>query len=214
MSSKSIGQQLDTAEIAIEGVLANPEIQKLFNGFGYNREKILKGKALLNTTRMLNAEKNDLNGSQKDASVKVQEDYQLAWKTYMRHVTIARMDLPKTSGKWKKLQLSGERKRTFAGWLEQARLFYHELTTDAALLAQIDITQEDVAQAKAMIEAVKVARRDHKESRGASKEATQHRDQALNDLNVWMNHFFKIAAVALAGKTKMLETLGMSVKVS
>ncbi len=209
MKSTSIDQQLDTAEMAIEGVLGNPEMQKLFNGFGYNREKILKGKALLDTTRKLNAEKNDLKGSQKDASAKVQEDYQQAWKTYMRHVTIARLDLPKTSGKWKKLQLSGERKRTYAGWLEQARLFYHELSTDATLLAQIDITPEDIAQAKAMIEVVKVARRDHKKSLGASKEATQTRDQALADLKVWMNHFFKIAAVALAGKTKMLETLGM-----
>ncbi len=209
MSNISIDKQLEIAEVAIEGVLANPEMQKIFNGFGYNREKMLKGKALLETSRQMQSDKNDLKGMQRDASAKVQEDYQLAWKTYMRHVTIARLDLPKTSGKWKKLQLSGERKRTFAGWLEQARLFYHELTTDAALLAQIGISPEDVAQAKAMIEAVKVARRDHKESLGASKEATQQRDKALTELNMWMNHFFKIATVALAGKTKMRETLGM-----
>ena len=209
MSNISIDKQLEIAEVAIEGVLANQEMQKIFNGFGYNREKILKGKALLETSRQMQSDKNDLKGMQRDASAKVQEDYQLAWKTYMRHVTIARLDLPKTSGKWKKLQLSGERKRTFAGWLEQARLFYHELTTDAALLAQIGISPEDVAQAKAMIEAVKVARRDHKESLGASKEATQQRDKALTELNMWMNHFFKIATVALSGKTKMRETLGM-----
>ena len=212
MIRKSIDNQLDIAEVAIEGVLGHPDIQKLLANYGYDRKRVMEGKALLNTARMLQSGKNQKQGAQREASSTLQRDRQLAWKAYMRHVTLARLSFPEDSGAWKKLQLSGGRKRSFAGWLEQARNFYHELSNDTVILEQTGIAREEVEQAQAMVDAVRAARQQHKYCRGEAQQATQNRNKALQELRVWTKRFLKIAAIALEGQEQMLEALGMVVK--
>ena len=208
----SIDHQLDRAEIAIEGALRHPAIMKRMAEFGYDKKRIMGGKTLLNEAKMLQSAKNQKKGDQREASATLKRDHQLAWKTYIQHVTLTRLVVDEASGTWKKLQLSGARKRSFAGWLEQARSFYQELSQDEATLEKIRISPAEIAQAQAMVEAVRAARQQHKYCKGEAQQSTQTSRHTLQELNIWMKRFLKIATVALEGQEQMLEALGMVVK--
>lgn len=207
-----IDYQLDRAEAAIEGALVHPEIMNRMAEFGYNHERILAGKALLDDAKDQQSAKNEKKGNQLEASATLKQDHQQAWKTYMLHVKLARLGIDKASGAWKKLQLAGARKHTFAGWIEQARSFYQELSQDEALLQKTKITQEELAQAQAMIGAVRTDRQYHKYCKSEAEQATQTSRQALQELEIWTKNFLKIASVALADQKQMMEALGIVVK--
>lgn len=209
---QTIDHQLDRAELAIEGTLGNPDILKVTAGYGFDRKRMLEGQSLLRQTRTLISVGSQKKREQKDASKALKRDSQLAWKTYVHHVAVARLMVDIDSGLWKKLQLGGARKSTYAGWLEQAGKFYNDLLQDEASLTMIKFSPEEMAQAQAMIEAVRAARQIHKNCKGHTQHSTKAYQQSLTALNAWVKRFFKVANVALEDQKQMLEALGMVVK--
>ena len=107
--------------------------------------------------------------------------------------------------------LSGERKRTLSGWLEQAVAFYTNLVGDADLMAAMGNFGYDQARLQAegaLVQAVVEANLAQEKEKGEAQDATKQRDAKLDEMDVWMSDFKAIAQVALEKNPQWLEKLG------
>lgn len=109
------------------------------------------------------------------------------------------------------LGLSGTRKRTLNGWLDQARRFYNNMlrTPDfVAAMTPFSYAQTKLEAESALVEAVATASELQDKERGEAQEATKLRDAKMDELDQWMADFKAIAEIALAASPQQLEKLG------
>lgn len=207
-----IAQRLENYRVALDGGLNHPFINLQMSSLGYDNEKIEEGKALHAKVLEFETLKNQRHGNQQGMSDSLKTDREAARKLYMKHVSFARLAFKEDKAVWQKLQLSGKRKTSIAGWLAQSRYFYEEVTHVSDIMATVGITAEELQQAWAMIEAVAQARTQWIKEVGDAQLATQKRNQALHELDAWMQRYLKVARLALEEDEQLLEVLGVVVK--
>ena len=208
----SIEQKLENYRIALEGGMNHPIISQRVAVLGYDKKKVREGIGLHNEVIQLESLKNERYGNQRGSHDTLKADREAAWQLYIKHVTFARLAFKGNKAVWQKLQLSGKRKSTLAGWLAQSRIFYQEITHVTETMATVGITAEELQQAWAMIEAVAQARTQYQQEAGEAQWATQKRNQSLRELEVWMQRYLKVARLALEEDDQLLEVLGIVVK--
>jgi transcriptional antiterminator len=110
------------------------------------------------------------------------------------------------------LQLKGNRKRDWAGWTAQVFSFYSRVEAEGmVMMKKHGAKAEEVAQGKAMAEALMAIHQQKKSNAGDAQSATQKRDEALKALERWIADFKKVARVALQDDPQLLEALGIVV---
>jgi hypothetical protein len=199
-AAKPMEDRLVAANIAIEKVLRAPELQARLDVYGYDRARMLQGQALCQQAMTLYQQQRAQAGEQQAATVARDTARSQAHALYIRHVTIARLALKDAANATTALDLR-QRKRTQAGWLVQAQLFYANLLGNPALLAKM--AEYGVAQAQLQAVQAQVATVGSKivarsQSATSTREVTRTRDTALRALDQWMNSFLTMARVALA----------------
>ena len=212
MPNKKIIAQLENAWMAIEGALNDKEIIKVLKPYGYTRQEILKGKALLEDTYALHNDRSVKFSLQRDATDHFNKARTEAYNIYIHHVQVARLVVPPDRTRYPLLQLNGIRKRTFTEWLSQAWAFYQNVSLIAEELARQGVTQEELEQAAAMVEAVAAARVQQNARRSKVQQSKEERDAALEALHVWMEDFLRTVRFAFAKNPQQLEALGMVVR--
>ncbi|MDF9799381.1 Na+/phosphate symporter [Catalinimonas alkaloidigena] len=130
---------------------------------------------------------------------------------YTRHCKKARLAFEGQRGILEQLQLPGKRKGDIHGLMSQINAFYSKIEQYAEQISKFDISQEEVAQTKAMLEALAAARLQQIESKGEAQHATHQRDASRKELRKWMAQFRKVARIALADEPQLLESLGIVV---
>lgn len=123
-SKKSLDERLVAAQVAVTNVLADNEIKKYLAEFGYDETRLSEGKMLLDRVNQLQQAQLKEYGDQYQATGALQELMDKADREYMRSVKVARIALRQDYALYHKLDLDGLRKKTFSGWLTQARQFY------------------------------------------------------------------------------------------
>lgn len=73
------------------------------------------------------------------------------------------------------------------------------------------ITEDEIEQAKAMIEAVEAARVEQNHGRSHSQQAKEQRDAARAELQQWMKKYKKALRFAFDENKQQLEALGIVV---
>jgi len=109
------------------------------------------------------------------------------------------------------LGLSGIRKQSFSGWLDQVQQFYLAALakeTYQSKFAQFGVTLEKLQTGKDQLDEVVAASGTKENETGEAQQATQTRDAAFDALDTWMSDFFAIARIALDG-TQLSEALGL-----
>ena len=210
--STSVAQRIEDAQLLINGALRQPTVSQRLAKLGYPLKEIQAGEVLLNKVITLQTMKSSKYGLQLSASEQYKQDQAAAWQQYMYHVKSAKLALRHDMGKQKRLQLDVPRKRSLAGWLEQARYFYQEIQQLPDQFAVMGVTGEELAQSQAMIEAVAAAKRSCKALAGEAQLATQERNQAIKALNVWVRKLSKVARIALEEQDQLLEGMGLLVR--
>jgi len=150
-----------------------------------------------------------------DEQYAASQDFNMAWEaaddTYMQFIKVSRVAFKNNLNTAISLGLSGRRKSSFSGWLDQTQQFYLtvlENTDFQTALARFGITLEKLQEGKALVAAVVTAKQSKESETGEAQQATKTRDAVLDALEDWMSDFIAIARIALED-TQLSETLGI-----
>lgn len=209
----TIEEQIRRTKVAVDTALDHAPLQKKLAAFGYNKEKLLKGKAIYEKVTALNSAQQKEYGESYDATDTLNIAKAEAWQIYVHHLSTARFALKEDRGSWKTLQLSGKRKKNLFGWLEQARVFYANIGEVMDVITKYNITEAELEQGQAMVEAVLEAHETRRKELNEARQATQKRDEALQEMHAWMSRFVRTAELAFDDNAEALEMLGLLKKV-
>jgi len=175
----SIDQRLLAAQVAVDNAMKDHKILEALTAYGYDATKITVGKTLYEEVSALVALQKKEYGEQYEATETVNNAWETADKAYKKTLKIARIALRDSVTAQNALALSGFRKKSLSGWLQQAEIFYDNLLGDDALLAPLQAygyTREKLEAEKALVAVVRDANTIQEKEKGEAQEATEKRD--------------------------------------
>ena len=208
---RSIDERLLAAQVAIDNTLGDADVLAALNVFGYDEARLNAGKALYEEALALVNQQKAEYGDQFEATAAVRAAWEEADAAYRRTLKVARVALKGSQKARAAMMLSGTRKQSLSGWLEQATAFYTNLVGDADLMAAMGNFGYDQAKLQtegALVQVVVEANLAQEKEKGEAQDATKQRDAKLDELDVWMADFKAIAQVALEENPQWLEKLG------
>ena len=212
MIKKTLDARLFRAWLLVENANKHVRIRQQLAAFGYTAERMQELAALIEKAEALDDEKQECYSRKKALSQQMDKDVQAMKALYMEHLTIARFTYRKDAYMQEKLDLTGSRKRHWAGWLNQVHTFYAGLEAEGlAAMKKHGAIAEEIAQGKAMADALMEAYHATKFNNGNAQSATQKRNQVLKMIDRWVMNFKKVASVALEDEPQLLKALGMKV---
>ena len=93
----------------------------------------------------------------------------------------------------------------------QIEAFYSKIEQFLEVMGRYDVKAEELAQTKAMAEALQAGRRQRAARRGEAQHATRQRNKKRRELRDWMAQFRKAARLALHDDIQLLEVLDITV---
>ncbi|MFO7681406.1 MAG: hypothetical protein R6X34_15280 [Chloroflexota bacterium] len=210
-TNKSIAHQILAAEVAINNSLANPIILDAVTAFGYTQDRLEAARALHAETLDLVARQQAAYGEQFAATQAVRQAQAAATQAYSAALKIARIVFRDDLTAQNALGLSGSRKKSLSGWLDQARRFYNNLLRTPEFVAAMtpySYTQARLEQEAGLVQTVAVASEMQDKERGKAREVTKQRNAKLDELARWLADYKAVAEVALAASPQKLEQLG------
>jgi hypothetical protein len=212
MSKVNIAAKLHNIENGILGASNSPEIQEKMTPFGYSPEKIAQGLTLLDKTKRLIALQVGNYGDQYFATDELDRKWDKEYGRYMVTVKVVRVAFRKRTDMLAKLKVTGERKRSLSGWLNDARIMYANiLDTPEALtvMAQYGYSPEKLADELAAVDEVELLHSKRLAEKGEAQQTTVERDKAIDELCNWYSDFRAIARIALFDTPQLLEAIGI-----
>ncbi len=212
MDNKNKEQKKEWVYLAVEATLQHEGIAANMARFGYDETRMQEAKNKLGSVRIWDTKHFDHIGMQKKATKDIKSERKQVDKIYIKHLKLARIALEDHSNFWDLLKLEGERHQALPNWLDQVGSFYFNYERVADILASYNITQEEVEQVKAMLEAIQDYRVAQSMSKSHAQEATRQRNKVSRELDEWMQEFMYVAKLALKDNPQYLEALGKIVK--
>jgi hypothetical protein len=206
-----MAQRLMEAQVAIDNSLNNPTILNAVTAFGYDAARLQAGRALYDEVMGLAAAQEREYGEQYGATAVVNAAWETADLAYKKALKISRVVFKGNQKARNALGLSGSRKKTLSGWINQATNFYTNLLNTPDLIAAMTPYSYDQAKLEAeaaLVQAVVAANAAQDRERGEAQEATQVRDAKMDELDQWTADYKAIAQVALSDSPQQLEQLG------
>jgi hypothetical protein len=207
----SIAQRLLNAERAINNTLANPDILAAVTSFGYDQVRMEAARTLHGEALALTDQQQREYGEQYEATQTVQAAWDEAATAYSAALKIARIVFRGNESARNALVLSGNRKQSLSGWLDQARRFYNNMLQNpdfVTAMTPYSYDQTRLAAEAALVQAVAAASDAQDRERGEAQEATQLRDARLDELDQWLADYKAVAEIALSDSPQQLEQLG------
>ena len=212
MIKKTIEARLLQADLLVANAAKHPRVKQQMELFGYTAARMQELQDMLYEVEALKAEKKNFYGQKRALTKQMAADVNALKALYMEHLTVARFVFRKDAYMQDLLELRGKRKTDWAGWLAQANSFYTGAEASAlAVMKKNGVTAEEIAQGKAMADALRAAYQARKSNAGNAQSATQRRDEVLKTLDRWVSDYKKIARVALQDDPQLLEALGIAV---
>lgn len=203
---------LHRAQIAIDNALTFVEIQTYLNQYGYTKIKLQEGKKLYTLALEAYQKQQQKYGEQMSSTETVHQLWKDAKYSYMRCIKIARIAFKHDSGVARTLGLNGRRKTTLSGWLSQAKQFYQNALNDPEIikkLTEYGISKTKLEIAKTDTDLLENASLIQEKEKGDAQHATDIKNQALENLRLWLADFIAIAKIALETEPQLLEGLGV-----
>ncbi|MEQ9439626.1 MAG: hypothetical protein RIG62_11290 [Cyclobacteriaceae bacterium] len=200
--------QIEGARLTIEGAKNHPEIKKRLGRYGYNDKRFDEGLDMIESIGHYTAQQDENQGLQKEATARYQHERELLQDLYLKHLALARVALKEDITAGDVLRLWGARQRDIAGWIAQVSTFYTQAGRYATLLAPYNISEEAMAQGKAMVQAIKETRVQQARGRSEAQLATKRRRKSLAELMLWVSELRYITRMAFKDEPQYLEALG------
>ena len=210
MAYVPIEQRLAAIETGLNVPATIPEAGTLLAPFGYDETKIGAGQQLLAEARDLANQQKVEYGEQYEATQAVQAAWDAAKGAYGPTLALARIALKNETAAQTALALTGKRKQSLSGWIDQATTFYSNLLANAdwvAAMASLNRDQTALEAEQAVIQALVDANLTQEKEKGESQEATRARDAKLEELYDWYGDYRDVAVVALDGHPEWIEMI-------
>lgn len=215
VSHQSIESRLNLYQTSLINARDVPELRNRLALYGYDPAKLNQLLALRQEIFDLHLAQKSEYSEQFAATHAFEQAWEAAHEPYIRLIKLGRIVFKDDYAASVKLTLSEERKKSFSGWLTQARTFFSSLLADPAALAVYAQHGALLAAVDAAFALVAAAEQAHvakvKES-GEAQQATQERDARLDALDSAMSAFYAIARLACEDAPQLLEALGIVVK--
>ena len=210
-----IDEFLQDAGLFIENAIETPPVQEAFASVGRGTEHFEEGRAMLDEGRRLHQKQQDEYGDQYAATERLGETEDAARERYMRHYGFAEAAFRDDPDAQSALGLSGPRKRSLGGWLDQALTFYDNLMSNPALLEafreEFPLIEEEVLEAaREEVHATASAFQERRREAGEAERATDARDEVLERLDDWLDKERRIARALFRSEPEHLKTLGVN----
>lgn len=214
-SKMSLEEILFQSDLRINNSLSDAKILNAVTPLGYNEAKLNDGAALCTEASTLYFNQKKEYGEVDGAQKQFETDQKMANNTYKDHVQIARIAFRGNVQAGTTLELNGRRATTISGWIKQTLNFYHALMGNEEWKVAMAEYGQDEAKFQAqlgLIDKVREGAEQVKKEKGDAQNATQVRDEKIEELVDWINDYEVIARIALADKPQLLEKLGIVVK--
>lgn len=212
LPTTSIEERLRLAQIAISNALADPTLLAALAEYGFTPQRLQQGRTLHQQAWDHYQSQKDKYSDVSSAHKRLEAAQEQAHATYMRYVKKARLEFEHDHDASQKLGLMATRKYSLSKWMAQARHFYTQALSSADILDRL----ADAGVTRAMLEAGLLQLNAVEESdavvrrrRGAARNSTRVRDEAITALNDWMRRFTNVARTAFDDQPQLLEQLGM-----
>lgn len=211
---QSIEERLSLYHTSLVNASQVPDLQSRLAPYGYTPLKL----SIMLTFRqdvfdLYIAQKSEFS-EQLAATQAFEQAWDTAHKAYMRLVKLGRILFKDEYAVFVKLGLNEERKRSFSGWLTQARQFFSNLLADSAAVTKFGLyntSSSTINEALALVTAAENAHIAKAKESGEAQQATLNRDGELDTLDKSMAEFYAIARLACEDAPQLLEMLGIVV---
>jgi hypothetical protein len=209
IGSDAVEEILSGARVALTNVRL-AEIATAVSLMGFEEEQFLEGDALFNTLDEAVRIQAKEYGEQYASTEEFNSLWALGKKSSKTSLKIARIVFADDTASQVELELNGKRKRSFSGWYIQVRKLYLGMT-DARIkkMGRFGINKNRIGKELQAVEAIATANAAQAKERGEAQEATKARDLALDNLDDWLDVFYKIARIALEDMPQAREKLGL-----
>jgi hypothetical protein len=209
---RGVGQQLADVQLAVGGVASDALIQELFGAYGLSLERITReSNELIAQVRQRMHEQSLAAGDVCSAKEEYDRVYGEIYRQHVGDVAVARALLRNNRAALQKLGLHVRRKKARASWMLQARQFYSMALEDPEIhqrLAGAELTRDRLEGALGLLSHLEHCLQRCSDTRGAYREATRRRTEAVKRLAAWMSNFRGTARLALRGQPLLLAKLG------
>jgi hypothetical protein len=212
-ANAGIARRLAAAQLAIDTVLGDHDLQIALAAYGYDAARMAAGAALRDRALALQQQQHARYGDQYGATDAHASAQAQAHLRYKQHRGVARVALRGDRGAAQTLGLHAPQHTTQAGRLLQAQQFYANALADTVILGALagyNLTQAHLAAGQAQVAAVATGAVARQTTQSVAQETTRVRDAALQALNRWMRDFLAIARIALADQPQRLAQLGVT----
>ncbi len=215
--SRSEAELLNTWKIALQNAQTQPEIATQIAKFGYDTIKLEEGVNLYNQTWQSWTSKqkeDDQTLEAYDAFITTKDQLIQLYKLHRRK---AKVKFKRQNIVLNKLRIDEPTPRTYSKILVAIKKFYTELESVENDTIKSDfliynVTEDELLNAKNLINAWEISRSDYLKEKAESQDATKLKNNAIRTMAEWMYDFYSIAKVALTNRPQLLESIGVIVK--
>lgn len=209
---QGIAERLNAANVAISNAMADAEIGVLLGEFGYKTPELSEGLAIYEAADGAVKRQVAAAGDRGTASDRVEAAEKAARKAYQDLAKVARAIFQKNKAALSVLGLDRAMPNAMPLFLTMATALFDNASHDPDIAKAVEkrgYGAEKLARERAKIVEMSAAMQAHHAAMGASQQATDDQNGALDALGAWMAEFLKIAKVALSDKPQLLEKLGV-----
>lgn len=208
--ANSISEQLQWANTLIYNAQHHPSIQEKLAELGYKPENVAVGQTLLTDTQVREQEQRS-QYEKKLATTDALVVHLASLKAeFKEHYTLAKLAFRERAVR-KSLGLDKEQSSRRGEWIKQVVDFYTELLKNPKPMAKYGVNKAKLEQGLAAAQSAQVLLIEQQQAKGEAQRATQHKQQALQNLKRWCRDFQTIAEVALQDDPQLMEILGKTV---
>jgi len=198
-------------EKTLKESLKDEEILALVLVFGYTKEKLESYLKIHEEIYEINQKQKKETGIQYESSAKANELREIAEKSYTKLANISKYIFKDKESAFVSLGLKGERKRTIAGFLSQAKVYYTAALKDEEILNILvskGIKKADIEAGFAQLNALSEEYHFHDKEIADKKLLTQKRDEKFDNLVELMAEYKAFGRYALDKRQDLKNKLG------
>ena len=208
-------QLLQNYNVLFENIVKDTVLAAELAEYGYTAEEIANGKALYEAvTNKYNVNKKE-TAEETTAYAVFSEKLNSLLNTYRTDRKKAKIVFINQPDVLKNLHVKSLVPTRNAAVLDNIKVFYNTLNQNADLLTslqQLKVTPEHVNKQLALVTETEAAYAQYIQEKGESQQATQDKNNAFNEMDLWIRRFYAVAKIALEDQPQLLEGVAKLVR--